>query len=99
MALLLKGGFVVTADEAFGDLPGGDVLISDDVIVAVGYGLTPPSPGTEIIDVTGRLVIPGLVDTHRHVWHGALGGRSPRTTGTGYEGMEPGWIASLYRPE
>jgi len=99
MALLLKGGFVVTVDEGLGDLPGGDVLIADDAIAAVGYGLTPPSPGTEVIDVAGRLVIPGLVDTHRHVWHGALGGHSPRTTGTGYEGMEPGWIASLYRPE
>jgi 5-methylthioadenosine/S-adenosylhomocysteine deaminase len=99
MALLLKGGFVVTVDGALGDLPGGDVLISDDVIAAVGYGLTPPTPETEIIDVAGRLVLPGLVDTHRHVWHGALGGHSPRTPGTGYEGMEPGWIASLYRPE
>ena len=98
MALLLKGGFVVTVDEVLGDLPGGDVLISGDAITAVGYGLTPPLPETEIIDVTGRLVIPGLIDTHRHVWHGALGGHSPRTTGTGYEGMEPGWIASLYRP-
>jgi cytosine/adenosine deaminase-related metal-dependent hydrolase len=99
MALLLKGGFVVTVDEALGDLPGGDVLISDDAITAVGYGLTPPLPGTEIIDVAGRLVIPGLVDTHRHVWHGALGGHSPRTAGTGHEGMEPGWIAALYRPQ
>jgi len=98
MALLLKGGFVVTVDGALGDLPSGDVLISDDVITAVGYGLTPPSPETEIIDAAGRLIIPGLVDTHRHAWHGALGGHSPRTTGTGYEGMEPGWIASLYRP-
>ena len=98
MTLLLKGGFVVTVDEALGDLPGGDVLISDDAITAVGYGLTPALPGTEIIDVAGRLVIPGLVDTHRHVWHGALGGHSPRTAGTGHEGMEPGWIAALYRP-
>ncbi|MGH3297035.1 MAG: amidohydrolase family protein [Trebonia sp.] len=38
----------------------------------------------EVIDATGRLVIPGLVDTHRHVWKGAIGGYTPQITGAGY---------------
>jgi cytosine/adenosine deaminase-related metal-dependent hydrolase len=31
------------------------------------------------------LVIPGLVDTHRHVWQGAIGGFTPQVTGAGYD--------------
>jgi cytosine/adenosine deaminase-related metal-dependent hydrolase len=64
--LLLRGGYVVTVDDSLGDLPGGDVLIQDDQIVAVGRNLSTSTRDTEVIDATGRLVIPGLVDTHRH---------------------------------
>jgi cytosine/adenosine deaminase-related metal-dependent hydrolase len=38
-----------------------------------------------VIDAEGRLVIPGLVDTHRHVWQGAIGGFTPQVTGAGYD--------------
>ena len=37
-----------------------------------------------MIEARGRLVIPGLVDTHRHVWQGAIGGFTPQITGAGY---------------
>jgi cytosine/adenosine deaminase-related metal-dependent hydrolase len=47
-----------------------DVLIEDGTIVAVGKGL--PTEGAEIIDATGRIVLPGFVDTHRHVWQATL---------------------------
>src|SRR3984957_15229401 len=82
--LLIKGGHVVTVDPDLSDLPGGDVLVADGVITAVGYGLRPASAGAEVIDAAGRLVIPGLVDTHRHVWQGAIGGYTPQITGAGY---------------
>ena len=66
--LLLRGGYVVTVDDSLGDLPEGDVLIQDDQIVAVGRNLSTSTRDTEVIDATGRLVIPGLVDTHGHLW-------------------------------
>src|SRR5271156_6152154 len=82
--LLLRGGLVVTVDESLGDLPDADVLICDGVIVAVAPGLSTSTPDAEVIDCKGRLVIPGLVDTHRHGWQGAIGAYTPQMTGAGY---------------
>jgi 5-methylthioadenosine/S-adenosylhomocysteine deaminase len=82
--LLIKGGHVVTMDPAFGDLPDSDVLVRDGIIVQVGPGPETPAPNAEVIEAKGRLVIPGLVDTHRHVWQGAIGGFTPQITGAGY---------------
>jgi cytosine/adenosine deaminase-related metal-dependent hydrolase len=82
--LLIKSGRVVTVDPDLGDLPTGDVLVTDGVITAVGPDLTPATANAEVIDAAGRLVIPGLVDTHRHVWQGAIGGYTPQMTGAGY---------------
>ena len=83
--LLIKGGNVVTVDPAIGDLPVGDVLVRDGSIVDVGPDLGTSETDAEVIDARGRLVIPGLVDTHRHVWQGAIGGFTPQVTGAGYD--------------
>jgi cytosine/adenosine deaminase-related metal-dependent hydrolase len=82
--LLIKGGHVVTVDPDLDDLPAGDVLAADGVITAVGNDLRPATADAEVIDAAGRLVIPGMVDTHRHVWQGAIGGYTPQITGAGY---------------
>jgi cytosine/adenosine deaminase-related metal-dependent hydrolase len=79
--LLIQGGYVVTVDPAAGDLPEGDVLVTGDVITAGGAGLHTATPCAEVIDARGRLVIPGLVDTHRQVWQGAMGAFTPQITG------------------
>jgi 5-methylthioadenosine/S-adenosylhomocysteine deaminase len=81
--ILIAGGHVVTLDDALGDVPGGDVRVRGDVITQIGIGLR-PGPGAEVVDARGRVVIPGLVDTHRHVWQGAIAGFTPQMTGYGY---------------
>ncbi len=63
MAILIKNGHVKTM--AGPDLDGGDVLIEDGRISAVGVGLR--CPGAEVIDAAGRLVTPGFVEAHCHV--------------------------------
>jgi cytosine/adenosine deaminase-related metal-dependent hydrolase len=63
---LVRGGHVVTMDPSIGELTQGDVLIEDGVITAIQ-----PSLGevdAEVIDATGQIVAPGLIDTHRHTW-------------------------------
>jgi cytosine/adenosine deaminase-related metal-dependent hydrolase len=53
-------------DPALGELSRGDILIEDGIITAVQ-----PSVGdvdAELIDATGHIVAPGLIDTHRHTW-------------------------------
>ena len=64
--LLIRGGHVVTFDPDLGDLPAGDVLVADGLIAAIGPDLEPTTAAAEVIDAAGRLVIPGMVDTHRH---------------------------------
>ncbi|MDG4795716.1 amidohydrolase family protein [Micromonospora sp. WMMD1082] len=57
-------------DPAVGDHQTGDVLVQDDTIVDVGPRID--APDAEVIDAAGMVVMPGLVDTHRHVWQGAF---------------------------
>jgi 5-methylthioadenosine/S-adenosylhomocysteine deaminase len=67
---LVRGGIVFSVDPDIGDLPRGDVLIEDDRIVAVGESL--PVQAAQVVDATNRIVMPGLVDTHRHLWQACL---------------------------
>ena len=97
--LLLKNGLVVTVDDTLGDLQDADVLIRDGVIVAVDSGVSTASADAEVIDCKGRLVIPGLVDTHRHVWQGAIGALTPQMTGAGYGPAVLNGISTSYEPE
>src|ERR1700729_2321595 len=97
--LLIKGGHVVTVDPDLGDLPVGDVLVAAGLIPAVGPDLEPTTSAAEVIDAAGRLVIPGLVDTHRHVWQGAIGGYTPQITGAGYGPAVLTGISLKYSPD
>ncbi|EGH71581.1 amidohydrolase family protein [Pseudomonas syringae] len=73
--LLIRNGTVVTMDPKLGILRGADVLIRDGAIRAVGTGLQ--APGAQILDATGMIVIPGLVDSHWHLWNSFLRSSAP----------------------
>jgi len=97
--VLLRNGYIVTMDESRGDIADADVLLRDDKIAEIGCGLSASHPNAEVIDVTGRLVLPGLVDTHRHVWQGAILAFTPQVTGAGYDPMVLNGIAPQYEPD
>ena len=67
---IFKGGIVVTMDANVPNLATGDVLIEDDRITAIGAGLQ--AEGAEVIDATGHIVMPGLIDAHHHMWLGVM---------------------------
>jgi 5-methylthioadenosine/S-adenosylhomocysteine deaminase len=71
--LLIRGGYVLTMDSA-GDLPGADIHLRDGVIQQIGTNLNVPE--AEVIDASGKIVLPGLVDTHWHMWNTLLRGMS-----------------------
>ena len=73
--LLLRGGVVLTLDDAVGDFKQGDVLVERGKIVAVGASV--PASGAQVVDCSGKIVIPGFVDTHRHMWQGLLRSAGP----------------------
>lgn len=62
---LIRAAHVLTMDAGLGDLDG-DVHVRDGRIVAVGDRLD--APGAEVIDGRDMIVLPGLVETHWHVW-------------------------------
>ncbi|MFE2427865.1 amidohydrolase family protein [Streptomyces sp. NPDC059373] len=84
--LLITGGYVVTLDPETGDVPQGDVLIKNGRIASVGVVSLDEARGAQVIHAEGRLVIPGMVDSHRHVWQGALGGSAGDASLLGYVG-------------
>jgi cytosine/adenosine deaminase-related metal-dependent hydrolase len=95
---LIKGGTVVTVDPQLGDLyPTGDVLIEDGTIVAVERELD--GVDAEVIDATDRLVMPGLVDTHRHTWQALFRNVASDWTLAHYFTGLHGMLSGLYRPE
>ena len=63
-AILIKGGKVYTI--ANGILENGDVLVEGGKITAVGTGLTAPE-GAKVIDAAGKVVMPGIIDSHSHL--------------------------------
>ena len=67
MGLLLKGGRVI--DPAAGVDGPADVRVRDGLVAAVGANLAPD--GDTVMDVSGRLVLPGLIDLHAHCFVGA----------------------------
>jgi 5-methylthioadenosine/S-adenosylhomocysteine deaminase len=67
---LFKGGTIVTMDPKVPNLSTGDVLVDGDRIAAVGLDLQ--ADGAEVIDATGGIVMPGLVDAHHHMWLGVM---------------------------
>jgi cytosine/adenosine deaminase-related metal-dependent hydrolase len=71
--LVLRSGTVLPVDDARSVLPDTDVLIVDDRIAAVGPALEVPA-GTREIDAGGGIVMPGMIDTHRHMWQTAMRG-------------------------
>ena len=97
---LIKNGIVLSLDPQIGDVNGCDVLIDRDRIVAVGQGLE--ADGAEVIDASGMVVMPGFVDSHRHIWEGLLrnlGADVPLEGRSGYISHVLHKLAPTFRPE
>ena len=67
MQTFLKNGYIVSMDQNDTVFDGGGVLVENDRITAVGR-VDPAkiSPDAEVIDLRGKYVLPGFVNTHVH---------------------------------
>ncbi len=75
-SFVIRGAYVLSMDPAIGDVPDGDVAVRDGRIAGVGRRLH----GGRVIDGRGTIVMPGLIDTHWHLWtalHRSMANSSP----------------------
>lgn len=72
---LIKNARVLTMDPDLGELSSGEVLVKGEHIAAVGSNL--PRQDATVIDAQGRILIPGLVDGHWHMWNTLLRNSAP----------------------
>ncbi|KJK50673.1 amidohydrolase [Lentzea aerocolonigenes] len=81
--VVLRNGTVLTMNGAHEVLVDHDVLVVDDRITAIGPRLQVPE-GSEEVDASHGLVMPGMIDTHRHMWQTAMRGYGADWTLTQY---------------
>src|SRR2546430_16314157 len=63
MALLIRNGEIVTVDSRV----HADIYAENETITRIGKNLEAP-PSAEIIDATGKLLFPGFIDPHVHIY-------------------------------
>ncbi|MBR9762825.1 MAG: amidohydrolase family protein [Rhodobacteraceae bacterium] len=68
--ILIRGGVVLSMDDAVGNFATGDVLIEGGRIVEVAARIE--APDAAVIEAAGKIVMPGFIDTHHHQFETAL---------------------------
>lgn len=94
---IIAGGCIISMDPAIGDLPKGDLLIENGRITAIAPAIS--ADDAERIDAAGCIVIPGLVDAHRHTWQSALRHRLGDATFTEYGYAMLRGLGPVYEPD
>ncbi len=88
--LIRNADTILTMDDTRRELKGGDILVRDGVIEAVGKGLY--DDDAQIIDGRGTVVTPGLVNTHHHLYQ-----TMTRAVPAAQNALLFGWLQTLYR--
>lgn len=87
--ILLKNALtILTMDDARRELSSADIRLKGGVITEIGLGL---SGGAEVVDVSGCVVTPGLVNTHHHLYQNLT-----RAVPGGQDALLFGWLQTLY---
>ena len=96
--VVFRNATILTIDPSLGIIENGDLLVSSNRIAAVGRHLAVPDDAVEI-DATDGILMPGMVDTHRHMWQTALRGFGADWTLTNYfQFYYLNW-GKIFRPE
>ena len=88
---IIEGGHVATVDGGGAEYGSGHVVIDDGVIAAVGAGRADDAwrDGADVVDASGCLVTPGLINTHHHLYQWL-------TRGYAQDAILFDWLTSLY---
>jgi cytosine/adenosine deaminase-related metal-dependent hydrolase len=96
MRTLIRGGTVITLD-AQGDLPRADVLVTGDTITEIAPSIH--ADDAQMVDATGCILIPGLVNAHMHTWQTALRGLAANWTLLEYFQKMHAGLATVFEPQ
>jgi len=94
MAMIIRGGTVIDTDPVQARV--ADVLVDGGRIAAVGAGLP---DADEVVDATGRYVLPGFVDTHRHTWQAGIRAMGADITLGAYFDLVINNLGPRYQPD
>ena len=79
---LIRCGWIVSVDDAIGDLTDAEILVTGDRITAIGKNLG--AEADEIIDAPDMIAMPGLINAHMHTWQ------------TGFRAIGGDWMSPDY---
>ena len=96
-SVLIKGACILSIDPRIGDLDPGDLLVIDERIAEVAPRID--AQADRIIDGTGTIVLPGLINAHVHTWETALRGIGNDWAGSDYFTFFHAKLAPLYTPQ
>ncbi len=98
---LIKSASIVSMDASLGDFRTGDLLVEGNRIAEVrpDIDLGSGTAETEIVDGTGRIVIPGLINAHMHTWQTGLRGFAANWTLLEYFRQMHAGLATVFRPD
>lgn len=93
---LIRGATIITMD-AQGDLPEGDILVAGDTLAEIAPRIH--ADDAQVVDATGCIAIPGLVNAHMHTWQTALRGLAANWTLLEYFQKMHAGLATVFEPE
>ncbi len=93
MATLLvrNADILVTMDGDLSEIAGGGLFARDGQIIAVGPGPTLPDTADKVLDLKGHVVVPGLVNTHHHLYQNLT-----RAVPAAQDALLFDWLRTLY---
>ncbi|AKD57899.1 amidohydrolase family protein [Spirosoma radiotolerans] len=94
---LLRGGCVVTMDEQGHVFKCADVLITGEKITAIQPDID--ADDCVVLDASHQIVMPGFIDTHRHVWESVIRGTAGNYSLMEYLQHILGPLAASFRPQ
>jgi cytosine/adenosine deaminase-related metal-dependent hydrolase len=89
--LVRNATLVATVDDDRRELEGGWVAIHDGLVATVGASTDAAPPAGRVIDASGCLVTPGLINTHHHIYQNLTRSFRPAVNGTLFQ-----WLTTLY---
>src|SRR4051794_33734830 len=95
---LIKCGWLVSMDDGIGNLRNADLVMSGDRIEAIGHDLG-SGGADEVIDGSGMIVMPGLINMHLHTFQAGFRGAGSEWLGPDYFRIFYGDIATRFGPE